>query len=386
MSYGMELTGMQFSDSDVDYAISGASPEVYRELQDKFDLKRSAYYLQTATQNVSLMEQSAFEEFAQSLGIKEKDYSHVAIMNPYYMRHDERGKSILHHDDVKTGDKLTLTVDPVGKIPEKCRTITENEYGTYSTTDMECYYEAVGRPREIELTITKVTNQYPIGYDTQKYQKFIVVPENYYLRSELKAIIDLDDNGTMGNGKFIETSFYAENVENGTEISEYLDQKYDTNKNGSEIFYQDVREMMSQMRRMYLLIAIFLYGFIIVVTLIGVTNIFNTITTNIALRAKEFAMLKSIGMTSTEFNHMVRLESLMYAGKALIIGIPLGLLISFGFYQSIANSVDFGWQIPWVAILLSVIAVALLIGLIMRYSVKQVSKQNIIETIRSENI
>lgn len=76
----------------------------------------------------------------------------------------------------------------------------------------------------------------------------------------------------------------------------------------------------------------------------------------------------------------------MYAGKALIIGIPLGLLISFGFYQSIANSVDFGWQIPWVAILLSVIAVALLIGLIMRYSVKQVSKQNIIETIRSENI
>lgn len=76
----------------------------------------------------------------------------------------------------------------------------------------------------------------------------------------------------------------------------------------------------------------------------------------------------------------------MYASKALIIGIPLGLLLSFGFYQSIANSVDFGWNIPWLAILISIVAVGLLISAIMHYSVKQVAKQNIIETIRSENI
>lgn len=387
MNYGLALTGLQFSDSNVDYAISGASPELYRELQDKFNLKDSAYYLQTSTTHVTIMEQSAFEKFAQSLGIKEKDYSHVAIMNPYYMGRDENGKSVLYHDEVKAGDKLTLEVQPVGAVPEKCRTITEDETGVSTQTDMDCYYAAVGKPHDIELSITKVTDQYPIGYDTQKYLKYIVVPENYYMRAELKAIVDLDDNGTVGNGRFIETTFFAENVDNGAEISDYIAQKLEGSNNDDETIYsQDVRELMSQMRRMYLLISIFLYGFIIVVTLIGVTNIFNTITTNIALRAKEFAMLKSIGMTSAEFNHMVRLESLMYASKALIIGIPLGLLISFGFYQSIAASVDFGWQIPWMAILISVIAVALLIGLIMRYSVKQVSKQNIIETIRSENI
>lgn len=83
---------------------------------------------------------------------------------------------------------------------------------------------------------------------------------------------------------------------------------------------------------------------------------------------------------------MVRLESLMYSSKALIIGIPLGLGLSYAFYQSIANSVDFGWSIPWVAILISIVAVGVLVSIIMYYSVRQVEKQNIIETIRSENI
>ena len=144
--------------------------------------------------------------------------------------------------------------------------------------------------------------------------------------------------------------------------------------------------MMAQQQRMYLVIAIFLYGFVIVVMLIGVTNIFNTITTNIALRSKEFAMLKSVGMTTKEFNRMVRLESLMYSGKALVIGLPIGLLISYGFYRAIANTVDFGFIIPWGPMAIAVLAVAALIWAIMTYSVRQVEKQNIIETIRDENV
>ncbi len=67
---------------------------------------------------------------------------------------------------------------------------------------------------------------------------------------------------------------------------------------------------------MFMVIAIFLYGFIIVISLIGVTNIFNTITTNMELRQKEFANLKSIGMTKKEFNRMIRLESFLYGSKS----------------------------------------------------------------------
>lgn len=387
IGYGKDMVGLQFSDSQVDYAISGASAEFYREVQSKFNLKDSAYYLQSTTDSVYVMEQSAFEKFAQSLGIKEKDYSRVAIMNPYHSTRDEAGKVQIEKEDVKSGQKVTFTREPVGAMPDKCVKTEEIEnIGMQQATDMECYYAAVGHPKDIEITITKVTDQYPIGFDSQKYWTFVVVPENYYLRSELNVVTDLEEKENHLGGRYIETNFYAEKVENGKEISQYIDDQIDAGKLDNAVGYVDVHEGMSQMRRMYLLISIFLYGFVIVVTLIGVTNIFNTITTNIALRAKEFAILKSIGMTSQEFNRMVRLESLMYSLKALIIGIPLGLLLSYGFYQSVANSVDFGWNIPWIAILISAAAVGLLIGIIMRYSVRQVEKQNIIETIRQENI
>ena len=91
------------------------------------------------------------------------------------------------------------------------------------------------------------------------------------------------------------------------------------------------------MNNLFTLIAIFLYGFIIVISLIGITNIFNTITTNMELRKQEFAMLKSIGMTTKEFNRMIRLESIMYGTKSLLIGIPLGILGSYGIYKAFAR-------------------------------------------------
>ena len=388
MSYGRELTDMQFSSSKVDYAVASASPEFYQELQEKFHLQDSAYYLSTritGTQ-VYVMQQPAFEKFAQSLGVREKDYSRVAIMNPLELRRNSDGSSRLDRvANIKDGEKYTVSVSPYGAIPYDCRVTYESESNVYYGYDNECYYQAVGYPKDIELTITKVTEEWPIGYDNGQYWPMIFVPENYYRRGEIGVIVDQEDKlATSVN--FLESTLYAENIENGPEISQYIDEQVKLGKVDSAVEYQDAREAMSQIRRTNLLISIFLYGFIAVVALIGVTNIFNTITTNIALRTKEFAMLKSVGMTSKEFNRMIRLESLMYAGKALLIGIPLGLLLSFGFYKSVANSVDFGWIIPWAAIIFSALAVGLLIGVIMRYSVKQVNKQNLIDAIRSENI
>ena len=76
-----------------------------------------------------------------------------------------------------------------------------------------------------------------------------------------------------------------------------------------EMYINNIDASMRQVKNIYLIVAIFLYGFIIVITLIGVTNIFNTISTNMALRKSEFASLKSIGMTKKEFNKMIRLET-----------------------------------------------------------------------------
>lgn len=139
-------------------------------------------------------------------------------------------------------------------------------------------------------------------------------------------------------------------------------------------------------RSMVLVINIFLYGFITVITLIGVTNIFNTITSNMELRQREFATLKSIGMTKKEFNRMINLETIFYSTKALLYGIILGLLGTFALYKAFEVKVDSGMYIPVVPILLSIVFVFILVFVIMKYSIKRINKQNIIETIRKENI
>ena len=154
----------------------------------------------------------------------------------------------------------------------------------------------------------------------------------------------------------------------------------------SDISIYNYQEVADSERRIILLVSIFLYGFITVITLIGVTNIFNTISTNMILRSKEFANLKSVGLTGKEFNRMIRLESILYGMKSLLIGIPIGLLGSFAIYKSFANSIDFGYLIPWTSIIISIVFVFIIVGLTMKYSLNKINKQNIIETIRQDNI
>lgn len=139
-------------------------------------------------------------------------------------------------------------------------------------------------------------------------------------------------------------------------------------------------------RAMIILVSIFLYGFIIVISLIGITNIINTINTNVNLRRRELAMLKSIGMTKKEFTRMIRLESFMYSTKALLIGIPLGLLGSYGMYKAFASGDDYGYLMPWKATLMAIIVVYLLVNIIMYFSLKKMQNENIIDVIKDENI
>ena len=168
-----------------------------------------------------------------------------------------------------------------------------------------------------------------------------------------------------------------------SEIEQY---KKENNIKDNQLSTYNLDESAKAENAVVLVVSIFLYGFIAVITLIGITNIFNTITTNMNLRKKEFAMLKSIGMTKREFNRMIRLESIFYGVKSLIIGIPIGVLLSYGMYCMFKNSMEIQYVLPYKAITVAIIFVAIVIGIIMKYSMSKINKQNIIETIRNDNI
>lgn len=181
-------------------------------------------------------------------------------------------------------------------------------------------------------------------------------------------------------------TLYA-NTSDHTSLTSRIESMSGTGDSESYISIYDSEEIVRQFNAVMLIVGIFVYGFIGVISLIGLTNIFNTISTNMQLRSKEFASLKSIGMTKKEFNRMIRLESLMYGIKSLLIGIPLGIAGVFAIFSAFSNgNVPMSFVFPWKAILISIAAVFIVVWLIMKYSISKVNKQNIIETIRNDNI
>ena len=169
---------------------------------------------------------------------------------------------------------------------------------------------------------------------------------------------------------------------NADELTEFIFNNYSTTELST---YNEENSDQTQ-KAVCTMVSIFLYLLIIIISLVGLTNIFNTITINMNLRQKEFAILKSIGMTKKEFNKMISLESTFYGIKSLAIGLPLGIMASYLIYKVLNTSLQTSYIFPTMSVIISIIVVFILLKGIMRYSLKKINKQNIIETIRNDNI
>ena len=132
----------------------------------------------------------------------------------------------------------------------------------------------------------------------------------------------------------------------------------------------------------YLLTMIFVYGFIGMLSLIGITSVTSTIFTNIRLRAQEFAVLKSVGMTTDGLRKMLNLESFLYGLKSLFIGLPLGLVLSYGMNCLFGLVVKFSFSIPWTSMGICVLSVMAITFMTMHHAAKQSKPNSIVETMR----
>lgn len=166
-----------------------------------------------------------------------------------------------------------------------------------------------------------------------------------------------------------------------------LIEKYQTEGNTSHIYYFNIKEEMKMTNNLITAIKILVYGFITLVTLIGITSVFNTINTSIALRRKEFAVLRSIGLTPHGFNKLLRFESLFFGLKSLLYALPVSFGIIYLMHLSMRNIVEIDMiLIPWKSILMAIILVFVVIAISMTYATRKIKKENILDAIREENI
>jgi putative ABC transport system permease protein len=133
-----------------------------------------------------------------------------------------------------------------------------------------------------------------------------------------------------------------------------------------------------------LMVKILVYGFVIVVSLIGSVNIVNTITTNIILRKREFSALKSIGMTQKGLRKMILLEGILYGIVGTVYGSIVGCGLSYVIFRGMNDVRELSWPIPWDSMAVAGTA-ALIIGyLSVLAPLSRIKKENLIEVIREE--
>ncbi len=142
-----------------------------------------------------------------------------------------------------------------------------------------------------------------------------------------------------------------------------------------------------QAKNIWMIVSIFCYSFITLITLIAVVNVFNTISTNIYLRRREFAMLKSVGMTPKSFNKMIIFESTFYGIQALFYGLLVGVMLSFAIRYLMEKAVSGATgTLPWGSILACIVGVFVIVFMTMRYAMAKVNKANIIDVLKTETV
>ena len=347
--YNFIVESSKFTDEEINKIVKQESVESYhilyqpKRMYEIRDLSKiHEYGKELITEELSgekycglylvALDEASFKEYSKKIGVKFEDVKDTGILCDEYNEYDKETGAV----ELKRLYKY-----------EKGDTIV----GEYNK-------------EELKIKVGDVSKIKPYGLERVFYDGgYLVVNKNEFKN------IDFSDDVTIT----IQSN-------NTTELQTAIEEK------DSSLTIVNLEDVAKEEKSMILVTNIFLYGFIAVITLIGVTNIFNTITSNMELRQKEFAMLKSIGMTKKEFNRMINLETLFYGTKSLLYGIILGLLGTLAMYKAFSVKIDAGMYIPIKPIIISVIFVFILIFIIMRYSISKINKQNTIETIRKENI
>ena len=172
------------------------------------------------------------------------------------------------------------------------------------------------------------------------------------------------------------------NGDNFTKVDELLHQDI----LDVSISTDNIKQTMQEQYNTLLAYKIILYGFVVLITLIGVTSVINTINMSVTLRRQEFAMLRSIGLTPEGFNKMIIFECLLFGLKSLIYGISISLIITYLFHLAFNKMAKTSLIIPYTSIIISVFSIFIIVLMTMWYITKKIKKENILDIIRKESI
>lgn len=352
---------------------------------------------------ITVLDDKSYDKYASDAGIKNADTGAILVNKGTFDVYNENSSKYVKKEmelyKYKAGDTIECgynVYDDASSDDNAAEGDTESstddnnavEGDTESGTEDNSGYvdeETInkGVRKTVDVTIAGVTDKVPTCYNGYGNTSLLFMNQ--------KGFENLWADGKSGNEFKPGNAIYSAYVvaENADEYQDTLEKETAENPEYSQISFY-VSNMDKQMRdekSLFTLLGVFAYGLIVVIALIGITNIINTLSTGMELRSREFATLRSIGMTDKQFAGMVRLESVFISVKALVIGVPLGILISY-LLCVMMNRMDDAiiYEPPYKAIILCIVVVIMLIYAIMKLSMTKLRHNNIIETIKNENL
>ncbi|MFR5367113.1 ABC transporter permease [Intestinibacter bartlettii] len=226
------------------------------------------------------------------------------------------------------------------------------------------------KQKEVKLKILAITDEILTGNKQYPETSFGVVAYD-----DLIPSLGIKDDESSSNSYYVATNQEKSTRDEVKKVAE--------ENNLSVIDSIDEAQKLEQTMNV---MKIFVYGFIVVISLVSVTNIINTISTNINLRKREFAIIKSIGVTPQGFKKMIYMESILYGILSLLYGIPIGICMNVLMNKILEGVITVQTLIPYKAILICVVAIFIITFIASYIPLKKISKENIIDNIRQESI
>lgn len=352
---------------------------------------------------ITVLDDKSYDKYASDAGIKNATAGAILVNKGTFDVYNENSSKYVKKEmelyKYKAGDTIECgynVYDDASSDDNAAEGDTESstddnnavEGDTESSTEDNSGYvdeETInkGVRKTVDVTIAGVTDKVPTCYNGYGNTSLLFMNQ--------KGFESLWADGKSGNEFKPGNAIYSAYVvaENADEYQDTLEKETAENPEYSQIsFYvSNMDKEMRDEKSLFTLLGVFAYGLIVVIALIGITNIINTLSTGMELRSREFATLRSIGMTDKQFVGMVRLESVFISVKALVIGVPLGILISY-LLCVMMNRMDDAiiYEPPYKAIILCIVVVIMLIYAIMKLSMTKLRHNNIIETIKNENL
>ncbi len=304
------------------------------------------------------LDNSSFDGYLRQLGERPENY------------HGETPTAIVLNSILKVeGNKKKVREEPLKNLKGQKITLS-------LPTPSEEGEEQSAEPSSIKAEIT-------VGIQTTKQWN----EEKFTLNNSALPLIIISDDyadrvmGGLNSSAYTEVSIMCDDFET---VKDELVKTIKEKNEETEFFIETPGAGYDQMNNLFTIAKVFIYGFITLISIISVLNIINTISNSMNERRREFAMLRSVGMTPKSFKRMIYFEAGRYGAKALLFSFPIGVLIHFAMYKSLSGSMDFGFTVHPIPYALSVLAVFVIIGISLLYSIDKIRDDNIIETLKTD--